>query len=300
VLLCIGASDKIQVVTDVTGTIDVHASYVDFDPAQGLPENRVIPGRKNTAVTTNGTYDVVASPGAGLSRNVKTLNISNKHATTTVVVTVQHTDGTTVAEIDKIALGPGERMSRVEGVGLRVFDAAGREKVLQQQLVGQSIATRLTADVSNSTTTAAKITGLDVALSPGTYVFEYYLNVQAAATTTGIKLGCNFSGTVTTFMYDLFFATADTTATATQTANADQDVLTATAGLFEVLAARAKTTTAPMITAGVDTINADTLYRITGLMVVTVAGNLELYHASEVAAASTVKAGSSLVVSKTA
>jgi hypothetical protein len=39
---------------------------------------------------------------------------------------------------------------------------------------------------------------------------------------------------------------------------------------------------------------------IEGYIIVTAAGDLELWHASEVAAASTVKAGSSLILQRTA
>jgi hypothetical protein len=39
---------------------------------------------------------------------------------------------------------------------------------------------------------------------------------------------------------------------------------------------------------------------VEGLMIVTVSGSLQLSHASEVAAASTVKAGTSLILTRTA
>ena len=104
-LLLASASDKIQVITSAAATVDVHASYADL--ASGV----VTPDRKNTAITTATTTDVVTSPTAGTVRNVKTLNIRNKHASTSVDVTIVHTDGTTAVEIDKVTLGPGESYS---------------------------------------------------------------------------------------------------------------------------------------------------------------------------------------------
>ena len=65
-------------------------------------------------------------------------------------------------------------------------------------------------------------------------------------------------------------------------------------------AARAKSATANWgPTVSVDTANSDMLMIIDLKMIVTVAGNLELYHASETAAATTVKAGTDVVVMKT-
>lgn len=150
----------------------------------------------------------------------------------------------------------------------------------------------LTSDAaSNTTTTTAKITGLDLTLPAGTYQFRYAIRYQAAATTTGVKFDVNHSGTVSTFVWNQQWVSALSTAS---DANADQDVVTATAGLLNAFASRAKGTAGRGVTLSVDTANADMLAIIEGLFVSSTSGNLELYHGSEVAAASTVKAGSSV------
>ena len=59
---------------------------------------------------------------------------------------------------------------------------------------------RLASDDSKTSTTAAKVTGLDLALPVGSFAFEYYLRYTTAATGTGIAFGVNFSGTVTSFV----------------------------------------------------------------------------------------------------
>jgi hypothetical protein len=101
---------------------------------------------------------------------------------------------------------------------------------------------------------------------------------------------------VTAFVYWVEAVSATTTAA---DGVIDQDVSTVTGGLINVNAARAKSTTALTAFVSLDTVNADVLYKISGLMVVTVAGNLELWHGSENAVSTTVKAGSSLLVAKT-
>ena len=79
--------------TGAAVTLDVHASYLDYNGTD------VTPGRKNTAITTAATTDVVGPPGASTYRNVRSLKIRNRHATLSVLVTVLHTDGTTVVEL---------------------------------------------------------------------------------------------------------------------------------------------------------------------------------------------------------
>jgi len=119
-LLLVSTSDKIQLVTsDATTTIDVHASYVDFNGTV------VTPGRKNTGITGAATTDVVLAPGSSIQRNVKTLHVSNTHATLSQTVTVQHTDGTTVAKVKKVALLAGQSLDYVEGLGFAVYGADG-------------------------------------------------------------------------------------------------------------------------------------------------------------------------------
>lgn len=157
----------------------------------------------------------------------------------------------------------------------------------------------LTADATtNSTTTAAKITSLDTPLAPGTYFFKYMIRYQSGAATTGVKFSVNHTGTVTHFIYNMSYVDAAATASTgapSQAANAS------TAQVYGAYSARAKSTAAGVgPTLSVDTLNADMLMIIEGTCVVTATGNLELYHASEVAAASTVKAGTVLSVQRAA
>jgi hypothetical protein len=110
-LLLASTSDLLQLVTGSAVTVDVHASYVD------LSGSTVTPGRKNTAITTAATTSIVLSPAAATTRNVQFITIRNKHATLSNVVTVRHTDGTTIVELFKDTLGPGAELIFSEETG---------------------------------------------------------------------------------------------------------------------------------------------------------------------------------------
>lgn len=98
-------SDLLQVVTSAAAQIEVHASWVD------LSGTTVTPGRTNTPhITTATTTTIVGSPAASTVRNIKHLNITNDHASQSCMVTVEHTDGTTVIELISFILLPGENM----------------------------------------------------------------------------------------------------------------------------------------------------------------------------------------------
>lgn len=111
-ILLVSTSDKLQVISGQAVTVDVHASYIDYDGASVFSG-----GRKNTAISSATTTDVVAAPGSSVTRNIKTLHIRNKHATSAVDITVQHTDGTTVIELHKLTLAAQEMLQYIEGVG---------------------------------------------------------------------------------------------------------------------------------------------------------------------------------------
>ena len=288
-------SDKVQVVTTTAANIDVYATWGDYDPAVSPSTDRVTFGRLISKISSATTTDVVPVPGSGDTRKVHIVNVSNVHASTANTITIQITDGTNTAIIDSFPLAAGERATWREGVPLRIIDANGLEKTVPVA-VGQYTVTRLGATVSNSTTTAAKVTGLDLACGPGTWVFEYFLRAQSATGTVGFKLGSQHSGTTTTFDYIVQFLT---TGTLDSTGVHDQDVTAPS--IMAGMGARTGTTTAPLIsTAGVDTTASDVLLLITGLTVVTVGGNMELYHASETATSTSIMLDSVLRLTKMA
>jgi hypothetical protein len=73
--------------------------------------------KQNTAITTAATTDIVAAPGASTRRNVKTINIRNKHASSLVDVTVNYNQNGTLFELFKATLLWGECLEYIEGIG---------------------------------------------------------------------------------------------------------------------------------------------------------------------------------------
>jgi len=183
--------------------------------------------------------------------------------------------------------------------GAELFPAVqgGANRKVTALQMGLSNVKALAADQSNSTVTPTKVTGLDVPSGVGTFIFEYYIRYQSAATTTGVRFGVNHSGTVTTFLWNQRWV--DVLGTASSAAP-DQDAIAVAGHVVGSFASRAKTTAGRGTTVSVGLANADLLMIIEGLAVVTVAGDIQLYHGSEVAAATTVKAGSSLRLTRTA
>lgn len=113
-------SDIVRIVTSAAAQIECHASWAD------LNGSTVTLGRQNTpAITTATTTTVVASPGSGVARNVKHLNITNDHASQACTVTVEHFDGTTASELIAVTLLTGENMVLGEDGRWTHYDANG-------------------------------------------------------------------------------------------------------------------------------------------------------------------------------
>lgn len=157
----------------------------------------------------------------------------------------------------------------------------------------------LTADYINSSTTGTEVTGLSVDLEPGTYRFELALILRSAATATGASLGINFTGTHTALVATMEYPS---TGAAASTGVADDDSAGNVDQLYEAFVTRTESTTAPDLgpLTGVAAANVDHYVTVNGIIVVTVAGQLELWAASEVAASEIrLQAGSSLILTRT-
>jgi hypothetical protein len=276
-------TDKLQITTSSTAAIDVHCSFVDRS-SDGLT---ITPGKQNTAISSAATTDVVAVPGASTVRNIKTINARNKDASASNDLTVIYNANGTSYELFKATVRSGEHLEYIEGVGWFVISSdTAKFRTL-----------KLGSDDAKTSTTPATVSGLTIATGVGTFIFEYFIVHQTAATTTGHKESVNHTGTVTAFNYWDEIVSATTTAS---DGAQSQAVALTTGGLINVNAGRAKSTAGLGAYVSGDTINADLLTIIRGITTVTVDGNLELYWATEVAAsASTVKAGSALRLTRT-
>lgn len=176
------APDKIQLVTSAAVTVDVHASYMDASNANPPVVQGDTMGRQNTAISTATTTDIVAAPAANEIRNVKTLHVRNRHATSAVDVTVLYDQNGTDFELHKATLLAGDLLEYVEGVGFFTVTSTAK---LDAKL-------RVASDVVNATTSFADITGLTCPVLSGKhYNFEAHLMYVCNATTTGARFGVN-------------------------------------------------------------------------------------------------------------
>lgn len=150
------------------------------------------------------------------------------------------------------------------------------------------------------TVACTEVTGIEVYLEPGVYNFRYVIRYQSAATTTGIHFAINHTGTAA--VYAATMMAAESTTAASTGAATQAGYLVTAMRLMGVSSARAKATTAANLgaTISADAANSDMLCEITGYIIVTAAGNLELWHGSEVAANTTVKEGTSLFLMRAA
>lgn len=166
------------------------------------------------------------------------------------------------------------------------------------QSVGANRVRKLTSDHTLASATATKMTDLDMTLEAGTYVFRYTGIMQSSSTGVGLSFGLNFTGTAAVRAFHLYYPSTGTT----QNTGVADDVGAATGQLMESNPQTAFSTTTGNLafTGGVATANANIPFVIEGVMVVTASGDLQLYHGSESATNTTVKAGTSLVVQRTA
>jgi len=155
----------------------------------------------------------------------------------------------------------------------------------------------LTAQHSISSTTATEVTGLQATgLTAGTYVARYNLIVRSATATVGLGYGINYTGTVTKMSCVLQFPTSGTTA-----GNGTADDVGANGQLWEAWAVKTEATSTPNLgpyTGGVTTTASDITNVIECVLVVSDAGDLEIWHGSETATATSVETGSALVLTK--
>lgn len=191
----------------------------------------------------------------------------------------------TAATTDQFAINQG---------GTSKMETVAQLQTLLQAANGLQKIKALSSDATvNGTTTLVNITNLAMTLGAGTYYFKYMIRYQTSITTTGVKFAVHHTGTVTAFMANHHFAQELSTAASLA---ADQATTGGAVGVYSTMAVRATNQTAGP-TASADA-TGDMLWVVEGSMIVTVSGDLQLLHASETAANTTVMAGSLLLVTQ--
>lgn len=178
---------------------------------------------------------------------------------------------------------------------LFIVDQGGTSrKLTSQQLLDELGVYRATlaSDHAISSVTATEVTCGLVGLAAGNYIFQYNIIAQSATATVSPMFGINFTGTAATRAMKCRIAGTGTTAI---TGVAD-DAGATSGQIEESVATSAFSTTTPNMgfTGGVATTAVNILYIIEGIILVTASGDLELWHGSETATSTTVKAGTSL------
>lgn len=197
-------------------------------------------------------------------------------------------------DAEEITLGTGLSMSgttlNAEG-GSPITRINGASGAAGADLTFQKLSSNAAENETTTLATVMTTTGVGA----GTWRFRYSIIYQSASTGNGVDFAIGHSGTVTQFVASSWFITSGGSAA---TALADQ-VSSNTANLAEGKSQR--TLGAKMGSSlGVDTINANMLTIIEGIIVVSASGSLTLQHASETVTASgtTVMAESCLELTK--
>jgi hypothetical protein len=273
---------------DITGLLGA-GSITNTMLANGAVAN--LSGTNTGDNATNTQYSVLVSNAThtGEVTGATALTITNNAVTLAKMATIP-----TATILGRTTAGTGNVETLSAGAGI-VISGGTISSTSAPSPDGRLITDVVTADVSNSTTTLAKITTLDQTLGVGIYQFKYCIRYQSGATTTGVRFSVNHSGTLGFFTATMRWT--DVSATAS-TATPTQAGVIAAGQVTGSMSARAKSTTGWGTTLGVDAANSDMQCIIEGSFEVTVSGDIQLYHGSEVAAASTVKAGTNLVVTK--
>jgi len=271
------------------------------------------------AVTAQGSPDMTVAVAAGTVRSnngffsVAAGNVTISAADGTnprIDLVVVNSSGTKAARTGTAAASPKPAAKSANDVVLAAIYVPASDTTLETDHITDLRVLRpfaprtkaLGSDHAISATSATEVTGLGpMVLEPGTYTFKFSVIVQSATATVSPKLGINFTGTSTVQNFIWSFADLTTAITA-QTFGMDDEGVN-TFGYISGMASRTFTTTAPnfqtTVATAVAAINTNIICFIEGVLVVTAVGDLELWHGSETATSTTVKAGSSLVVQRT-
>lgn len=299
-------------VADAFNSAQAQIDKVDLDIiVAGVNGTGVVTG---CAVTAQGSPDMTVAVAAGTVRVGQTVvdvtagnaTITTAHATNPrfdlVVVnnsgTKSVTAGTAAASPVFPAIPASSVVLAVVYVPANDTAIAGNQIVDKRVVINTTTWTRkLGSQHSVSSTTATEVTGLQHSLTAGSYHVRYNLIVQTSATTTGLKFGVNYTGTVTRMACVYLFPTTGTTAA---TGIMEDSIAANTGNLLEQSTAITETTTAPNMgpNAGSAATNTNMWNVVDCTVVVSDSGDLELWHGSETANATTVEVGSSAVLTK--
>jgi len=122
-LLLNSTTEIIRLITGSAASVTVHANYAD-NASGAITVGKTA---NAAAITTATTTTIVDAPSATIQRNVRGIYVTNKHASASVQVTIQHFDGTNSADLMGVTLLAGENLVFNEEGDWHHHDAQGAE-----------------------------------------------------------------------------------------------------------------------------------------------------------------------------
>ena len=203
-------TDKIQVkLSGVVSANQLHCYSVFRDTTT----TGITPSRNVVLTNDTTSVDLVGSPSSSTQRNVEYLNVYNAD-TSSAIVTFLFNDNGTTYEINVATLLPGEKVEYQSGIGFKVLDCFGSNKIsIEYQpipLTSGFTTVILGTDYTNSNATLntlEDITGYSFPVTSGkTYWFRFQFLVTAALATTGHRVTINGPTTSDLSYYTLLIA----------------------------------------------------------------------------------------------
>jgi hypothetical protein len=178
-----GANDKIQLVTNAAGDVDVSAHFMDSSNADPPVVKGSTVSPQLTTITTAATTDILAAPGASAIRAISAITVANAHATVANDVTALLDRSATSRVISpKFSLLPGEFCAYEDGLGW--FKTGAINPVTQY--------VRKSSQQSFSSTSFADITGMGFNMvANGVYEATWDIIWRSATVTVGVGLAIN-------------------------------------------------------------------------------------------------------------
>ncbi len=255
-----------------------------------LADGNIIVGSGTTGLSVNPSGDVDVSNTGVFSINGLVIVNADISASAAIDAT-KIADGTVTSSefqfINSLTSNAQTQMDGKAGV-TRINGASGA--------AGADITwQKLSANSAGLTSTTPAVVMTTTGVGVGVWHFKYLVIFQSAATTTGMNVAVNHSGTSTRYSMMSYYIT---TGGAASTAIHDGTTSVASAA---IVGGKGENTinTATTATVGVSTANVDKMMIVEGMITVSVSGNLELKMGTEVAASAiTVQADSLLELNK--
>jgi hypothetical protein len=158
---------SLKLTTGSAGSVDYVVSYND------VTSSSFTPGDSQGNITTATSTEIVAAPGAGINRGIKSINIFNNSVSANTI-SVKKDVGGTGYNLFNCTLSQGDSLIWNDGADWNIFDSVGRKKVNSPEKTGIIGKPRAFYKVGTAADAIAywysysKDTGFPGAWSPGT------------------------------------------------------------------------------------------------------------------------------------